>query len=322
MDAWLCLLPKKLAHPKSPGDLWPIGLLDPLGEAVLLAIKLRVHPKVEAALRPYPQFAFMPGRSTHHALFRVLRHCREGRSLVSSQRLTLIDKFRGALPAKCRGAIQISLDYAKAFDSMDRGYIRPALLRCGVPEADIAVVEQWHASVHCHVSDSEGHTAVIPTEQGIRQGCPIAPTLWAAYTLLIMDAVRAKFGDKWLQEHLTLFVDDTRCGWLFRDECELSLALAEAAQLLSLLVSMGLRINASKSAALVNLGGTRELWRSTVLTSLEYGITCAGLTKRGLHHFRACIMKQLRHRLLSCAHHSGNEPLYCSAWTWATPTSP
>ena len=230
----------------------------------------------------------------------------------------------------------------------------------------IAVIEQWHARVHYHVSESGGHTAVIPTAQGMCQGCPIAPTLWAAYTLLIMDAVRVEFDDQWLQEHLTLFADDAHCGWLFHDERELS--LAEAAQLLSLLVSMGLRINASKSVALVTLGGTRashvrkqlipsadkpfitfvdgqstwslpvvrkhvylgacvgyhsfglrqaaanftrlrkvlmskrylslhwriRLWRSTVLSSLEYGIAGAGLTKRGLHRFRACVMKQLR----------------------------
>ena len=61
VEAWLCLLPKKLTHPTNPGELRAIGLLDPLGKAVLLAIKLRVHPLVTACIADFPQFAFMDG---------------------------------------------------------------------------------------------------------------------------------------------------------------------------------------------------------------------------------------------------------------------
>ena len=66
-----------------------------------------------------------------------------------------------------------------------------------------------------------------------------------------MDAVRAKFGDHWIAEHLTLFADDTHCGWFFRDEQELERVFTEAAQLLTLLVDMGLR----SRAALFTIGG-------------------------------------------------------------------
>ena len=259
MEAWLCLLPKKPSHPKSPGDLRPVGLLDPLGKEVLLAIKLRVHPKVSACLHEYPQFAVMVGRSTHHALYRVLQHCRDGRTLAQNQRPTLIDKFHGACRNRCQGAFQISLDHAKAFHSMDRCYIKPALTRCGLSLDEIHIIEQWHAQVTYHVQSSTGGSATIPTNQGIRQGCPIAPTLWAAYMFLLMDAVREKFGEAWLLEHLTRFADDTQCGWLFKSETELQKALSEAAQLLHLLVDMGpmgLTINDTKSASLLTIGGT------------------------------------------------------------------
>ena len=128
VEAWLCLLPKKAAHPKSPGELRPIALLDPLRKAVLMAIKLRVHPLVSASVVHFPHFAFMAQRSTQHALYRVLQHSRNGRDLAQRQRLTLIDRFHGASQATCQGALQISLDYSKACDSMDRQFIKPSLL--------------------------------------------------------------------------------------------------------------------------------------------------------------------------------------------------
>ena len=223
-------------------------------------MKLRVHPLVPACITDFPQFAFMGGRSTQHALYRVLRQFpRAGRNLVMQQRMTLIDKFHGACAAQCQGALQISLDYSKAFDSMDRKYIKPALMRWGVPLDDIHTIEQWHTHVKYHVHGATGAEATIGTNQGIRQGCPIAPTLWAAYTLLVMDAVRQKFGAEWLEQHLTLFADDTHCGWLFYSETKLHQAFREVAELLDLLTQMGLKINDSKSASLLALGGTHAV---------------------------------------------------------------
>ena len=330
---------------------------------------------VSACLTDFPQFAFMAGRSTHHALYRVLQHCRAGRHLVAQQRLRLIDKFRGAHAAQCQGALQISLDYSKAFDSMDRKYIKPALLRCGVPLSDVHTIEQWHMNVHYYVHGATGAEAKIGTNQGIRQGCAIAPTLWAAYTLLVMDAVRQKFGEEWLAQHLTLFADDTHCGWLFYSETELHQVFREVAELLDLLTQMGLKINDSKSASLFIIGGTHanrlrkqlipgsdnpmltfnsgssvwrlplvrkhvylgvcigyhnfeddtlahrikqasgnfarlrtillskrylsmawrvRLWRAVIFSSLERGIYCAGLTKRGVSKLRIFALRQIR----------------------------
>ena len=171
--------------------------------------------------------------------------------------MTLIDKFRGASAAQCQGALQIFLDYSKAFDSMDRKYIKPALLRCGVPLSDVQTVEQWRMNVKYHVHGATGAEATIDTSQGIRQGAPLRPpTLWAAYTLLVMDAVRQKFGADWLDQHLTLFADDTHCGWLIYRETELHQAFREVAELLDLLTQMGLKINDSKPVSLLTIGRT------------------------------------------------------------------
>ena len=186
MDVWLCLLPKRPSHPKSPGDLHPIGLLDPLGKSVLLAIKLRVHPKVTACLHEYPQFAFMAGRSTQHALSGAT--ALPGRTNFSSKSTS----YTEPAPTVAREPFRFHWTTLKPSTLWTGAISSLLLLAAGFPLDEIHRIEQWHAQVTYHVQSNTGGSATIPTNQGIRQGCPIAPTLWAAYTLLLMDAVREK----------------------------------------------------------------------------------------------------------------------------------
>ena len=111
--AWIHFLPK------SPAELRPIGLLDPMGKAVIMVLKARVHPRVTEAMSSTPQFAYLDHRSTHQALLKVFAHCERGRQLSRAQKPNLIARFDGATVRDCANAFQISLDFAKAFDSLD-----------------------------------------------------------------------------------------------------------------------------------------------------------------------------------------------------------
>ena len=118
---------------------------------------------------------------------KVLAHCAEGRKLAKAERPNLIDRFTGAKVRDCACAFQISLDFAKAFGSLDRSCIFAAL------------------------------SAEIETHCGIRQGCPIAPTVWIAFVHMILVELSRMFSTDWVCQHLIVFAGDTHMGWTFHE---------------------------------------------------------------------------------------------------------
>ena len=56
---------------------------------------------------------------------------------------------------------------------------------------------------------------VTPT-QGIKQGCCIAPYLFVAYTIMVMDKLRAQMAPGWQDDGLTWYADDAFAAWLVR----------------------------------------------------------------------------------------------------------
>ena len=130
------------------------------------------------------------------------------------------------------------------------------MMLCGVPEPEACAIVSWHSDVTYHIRSSNGEEkACIDTKCGIRQGCPIAPTIWIAFMHLVLTELSRRYGASWLQEHISLFADDTHMGWTFTTEKELFHALSQAGEVLELLESMGLTINAGKSAFLCVIGG-------------------------------------------------------------------
>ena len=257
--AWISFLPKSAAIPRSPGDLRPIGLLDPLGKAVLSHLKRLIHPTVARHLREVPQYAYLPLRSTHQAIARVAAHCRKGRSLATAPRPKLVLRHRGLPPRRCSGAIQLSVDLRKAFDSLDRGKLFQCLVRAGVDDSLAHTVLQWHQQVSYYIR-LDGHESHFLTGKGVRQGCPIAPTIWIAFLDLMVDLLKGRLGSgggEWIRNNLTCFADDMHAGLLVHSEEDLNRSLEELGALLSAVEALGLEINPAKSAVLLRLGGDR-----------------------------------------------------------------
>ncbi|CAE7453477.1 LINE-1 retrotransposable element ORF2 protein [Symbiodinium microadriaticum] len=251
--AWISFLPKSAAIPRSPGDLRPIGLLDPLGKAVLSHLKRLIHPTVARHLREVPQYAYLPLRSTHQAIARVAAHCRKGRSLATAPRPKLVLRHRGLPPRRCSGAIQLSVDLRKAFDSLDRGKLFQCLVRAGVDDSLAHTVLQWHQQVSYYIR-LDGHESHFLTGKGVRQGCPIAPTIWIAFLDLMVDLLKGRLGSgggEWIRNNLTCFADDMHAGLLVHSEEDLNRSLEELGALLSAVEALGLEINPAKSAVLL-----------------------------------------------------------------------
>ncbi|CAE7374534.1 unnamed protein product [Symbiodinium sp. CCMP2592] len=89
LDATVFLLPKAHGRMKTPLDLRPIGLQDPLGKRVMTLLLRQARDEIVALVHRFPQTAYIPGRGTSTALRQVFRHCRDIRNWSVGSRLTV-----------------------------------------------------------------------------------------------------------------------------------------------------------------------------------------------------------------------------------------
>ena len=267
-DTWLSLLPK-VATPTLPRQLRPLGISEISGRVVCGLIQNQLRSYVETFLSTEPQFAYMANRSTDQALLRVLLHCTEGRRMCEPQvydlrqaRFSCSQSKSASASKKARGgAIQLSLDLTQAFDRLEWGLISDALIAASVPVELYSLIILWHRSLYYHLKVVDA-TAAVPVQRGVRQGCRIAPMLWAISTVLIMRRADAIIGSSWSRDHLTAYADDFHAGEIIHRSDDLSKALWRFGAFLDCLTSAHLVVNSQKSAILLRLcKGLAPAWR-------------------------------------------------------------
>ena len=64
--------------------------------------------------------------------------------------------------------------------------------------------------------------------RGLRQGCPLAPTLYVCFTVRLRRKLNQQLGGRWAQAHLTTFADDTHGFWTLRSVSDFLRALSRA----------------------------------------------------------------------------------------------
>lgn len=171
-QATIACLPKT-TQPRSGLDYRPIALLntDYKIYARVLLNRLRVHlPDLVAPT----QSGFVPGRQVHDALdvFHALQ------KLVRN----------GTAPPT---ALAVLLDFAKAYDTLDRTFLRRVLQRAGFPPRFIAAVDQMHLLTTAQYSMDGDISETQAILNGIRQGCPLAPTLFVIAVNTLHEAIAA-----------------------------------------------------------------------------------------------------------------------------------
>ena len=85
-DSWMLLIPKPSRAPVTPEALRPLALQEPIGKALIGPLASIAQMEASEFFAKLPFWAYIRHRSTHHALNRVVQHCRHGRALVDSQR--------------------------------------------------------------------------------------------------------------------------------------------------------------------------------------------------------------------------------------------
>ena len=153
--------------------LRPISLLD-IGYKLFAVILLNRLKAAGADEQLWPtQFGFRKGRGTGDALF-LARRAVERAWAEKDGKLTML-----------------ALDWAKAFDSVAPASLTAALLRFGVPEGFVKMIEAIYADRRFRVKDGGSTSKWHEQQAGISQGCPLSPFLFViVMTILMQDAKR------------------------------------------------------------------------------------------------------------------------------------
>ena len=230
-----------------PGwNLRPISLTEGGGRIVVKALTMRLRPFFAEATRLWPQYAYTPGRSIEQAIARALHHCAQVRHTLASHRLTLKERrATGNKPTSCQGGATLSIDTSKAFDTVDRRVLEQELKAARVPEPELEIILSLHRNIGYWPASSDPSTRVS-SERGVRQGCPLAPSLWTLITVALLRALAGATSVRWVQEDTTTFADDLLMQWVFTCTQDLRHMLGTIDACFRILARLGLQVQHKK----------------------------------------------------------------------------
>ncbi|CAE7816502.1 unnamed protein product, partial [Symbiodinium sp. KB8] len=211
-DSWLVWLNKVGKQGRSPDELRPIALQDTGGKIIARHLATLLKPSVIRALRAYPQFAYYPGRCLASALARVTAHCDHIRHMLKENRSDLYTRRLGKKALPCYGGLMMALDLSKAFDRVSRSDLDLAMRQAQVDDDLRVIILQWHDSVHYHLR-VHTHQDSVHCTTGVRQGCCLAPYLWALLSCSILTQIAERTDSKWVQFLLNAYADDVHEAW-------------------------------------------------------------------------------------------------------------
>ena len=165
-DAQLVPIPKK-------GDLtncnnWRgIALLDVAGKVCGRLIQDRLQLVAEQEL-PESQCGFRPGRGCADAIFSI-------RQLIEKS-------YEHRQKLFC-----VFVDLKKAYDSVPRQALWLALGRLGIPEGLLNLIQSFHESMQAAVRVGASTTEPFAVNNGLRQGCVMAPVLFNLYFGVVLE---------------------------------------------------------------------------------------------------------------------------------------
>ena len=225
-DSQLVWIAKPNKDPSKPQGYRPIGLSHPLAKSLNKLVRERLRPYLESKLKHLPQFAYTNGRGVLDALLRVYSHLRNARLLSLQGRASIYELHQGRRANPCVGGLSFSLDLEGAFDSVPRPKLAESLRRLNAPEDLIHLAMEFYsdARYHTHIGEHKGH---VTTTCGIKQGCTLAPYLFVAHTLAILEDIQVRVGGAWVQTCMTFFADDALGCWNIHSLSELRKAFAD-----------------------------------------------------------------------------------------------
>ncbi|XP_037515129.1 uncharacterized protein LOC119391524 [Rhipicephalus sanguineus] len=154
----IALLLKEGAPQEEPSAWRPISLLNVDYEIVASLLNSRLTLLLPNIISPQ-QACEVPGRS-------ILANLTATRDLFEY------------MTAKSLSGAFVSLDQAKAFDRVRHRYLLEVLRHFGFPASFVDLISPLYSYLTCHVIVNGNPTQNFVYERGIREGCPLGPTLF------------------------------------------------------------------------------------------------------------------------------------------------
>ncbi|CAE7581974.1 unnamed protein product [Symbiodinium sp. CCMP2592] len=260
-DQWVIAKLALLLKPGKPGTLpthyRPIGLIDALGKSIISMLMDKIRFDVTQYILDTPQFAYIKGRSTQEAPRRVFHHCSMAKDLRSRNRSTLYNRRLGRRPAPLAGGLQICIDLSTAFDLVPRQELAEALAEAGVQEGPAQLLLHWIGRSRYRIT-IEDCSAEVCSSRGVKQGCPVSPLLFAAFTSMLLRRMDQRLEMGWTARHMTLYADDFHASGLFHTRHELDRLCQGVGVVIAVLRKHGMIDNAEKAAVILTVGGTQR----------------------------------------------------------------
>ena len=168
------------------GNYRGISLVAHAGKILLKIIARRLSEYCErVGILPEEQSGFRPNCSTIDMMF-VIRRLQE---LARKKRIPMYVCF---------------IDLTKAYDSVDRTLLWTVLARFGVPQNMISVIRQFHDGMRaCVRLDDRVCSRGFAVEQGLCQGCVLAPLLFNIFFAAVINVASTRFkADKGIMDAL------------------------------------------------------------------------------------------------------------------------
>ena len=185
----------------------------------------------------------------------VLRHTVvRVRQLLLRHRSDHSARILGQADVPLVGGLMCGLDLQKAFDALPHTEVHSALLESGVPDNLAAVIVQLHVQSKCWVRHG-GEVRGIQMGRGLRQGCPVAPVIYAAWSCRLCRKIDERLGEGWCVKHGTLFADDIFANWVLHSVADLKKAISELRLVITVLLALGMSVSFQKSVAVLKVCG-------------------------------------------------------------------
>ena len=102
----------------------------------------------------------------------------------------VLPQFQEKYMEQNTGLYAAFIDLTKAFDTVSQDGLWKVLMKLGCPPKFLAILQQLHEGQRGQVKYCGELSKPFPIENGVKQGCVLAPTLFAVFFSLMLREVK------------------------------------------------------------------------------------------------------------------------------------